>query len=95
MPNIGPLEIAIVLIIALIIFGPKRLPELGKSVGDGMREFKASISGERDDEDDDEDEELPPQIEDGVAEEDPEDPDEEESPKSPESSTETAQRTTT
>ena len=48
MPNIGPLEIAIVLVIALVIFGPKRLPELGKSVGDGFREFKGSISGEND-----------------------------------------------
>ena len=62
MPNIGPMEIAIVAIIALIIFGPKRLPELGKSLGDGMREFKASISGENDDEDD------IPQLENGVEE---------------------------
>lgn len=46
--NIGPLEIAIVLIIALLVFGPKRLPELGKSVGKGIREFKGSISGEDD-----------------------------------------------
>ncbi len=72
MPNIGPLEVAIVAIIALIIFGPKRLPELGKSLGDGMREFKASISGENEDDDEDDDE-LPAQIEDGVAEEDPDD----------------------
>ena len=48
MPNIGPLEIAIVLVIALVIFGPKRLPELGKSVGDGFREFKGSINGDKD-----------------------------------------------
>ena len=48
MPNIGPLELAIVLIIALVIFGPKRLPELGRSVGHGLREFKSSISGEKD-----------------------------------------------
>jgi sec-independent protein translocase protein TatA len=44
MPNLGPLEIAIVLVIALIIFGPKRLPELGKSMGKGIREFKGSLS---------------------------------------------------
>ncbi|MDP9188625.1 MAG: twin-arginine translocase TatA/TatE family subunit [Actinomycetota bacterium] len=51
MPNIGPLELAIVLIIALVIFGPKRLPDLGRSLGKGMREFKDSISGSDDDED--------------------------------------------
>ena len=51
MPNVGPFELAIVLIIALIVFGPKRLPELGKSVGRGIREFKGSISGENDDDD--------------------------------------------
>ena len=47
-PNVGPLEIAVVLIIVLIIFGPKRLPELGQSMGRGIREFKSSISGEKD-----------------------------------------------
>jgi len=50
MPNIGPLELAIVLIIALVVFGPKRLPELGKSLGTGMREFKDSITGRHDEE---------------------------------------------
>ena len=45
MPNIGPLEIGIVLIIALIVFGPSKLPEVGKSLGKGMREFKESVSG--------------------------------------------------
>ena len=50
MPNIGPLEIAVVLIIVLIIFGPKRLPELGKSMGKGIREFKGSLSMDDNDE---------------------------------------------
>lgn len=45
-------QIAIVLVIALIVFGPKRLPELGKSLGTGMREFKDSITGNHKDEDD-------------------------------------------
>jgi len=44
--NIGLQEIVIVLIIALIIFGPKRLPELGRSLGKGIREFRGSISGD-------------------------------------------------
>ena len=48
MPNIGPMEIAIVLIIALVIFGPSKLPELGKSAGKGFREFKDSITGDHD-----------------------------------------------
>lgn len=46
MPNIGPLEIVIVLVLVLVIFGPKRLPELGRSLGRGMREFKQSVTGE-------------------------------------------------
>jgi sec-independent protein translocase protein TatA len=45
------MELAIVLIIALVVFGPKRLPELGKSLGRGIREFKGSISGDNDDDD--------------------------------------------
>ena len=45
MPSIGPMEIGIVLLIALIVFGPKKLPELGSSLGKGIREFKGSISG--------------------------------------------------
>jgi sec-independent protein translocase protein TatA len=45
MPNIGPLELVIVLVIVLVIFGPKRLPGLGKSLGTGMREFKDSVTG--------------------------------------------------
>ncbi|MBA2765273.1 MAG: twin-arginine translocase TatA/TatE family subunit [Thermoleophilaceae bacterium] len=48
---IGPLEIGIILLIVLVIFGPKRLPELGKSLGGGMRNFKDSVTGKDDDED--------------------------------------------
>lgn len=43
-PNVGILEIAIVLVIALIVFGPKRLPDLGKSLGKGIREFREGVS---------------------------------------------------
>ena len=57
MPNIGPTELIIVLVIVLLIFGPKRLPGLGKQLGTGMREFKDSISGKGDKDDDDGDEE--------------------------------------
>lgn len=52
MPNIGPLEIIIVLVIVLIIFGPKRLPDLGRSLGRGMREFKDSVTGKDTDDED-------------------------------------------
>ena len=51
MPNIGPLELAIVLVIALIIFGPKKLPELGRSMGRGIREFKGSLTSDPDKDD--------------------------------------------
>jgi sec-independent protein translocase protein TatA len=43
------MEIMIVLVIALVVFGPKRLPELGKSVGKGIREFRGSVAGEHPD----------------------------------------------
>ena len=49
--GVGPVEIIIVLVILLLLFGAKRLPELGKSLGTGMREFKTSVTGkDRDDE---------------------------------------------
>ena len=53
--NVGPMELMIVLVLALVILGPKRLPEAGKAVGKGMREFKQSISGHSSDEDDEPD----------------------------------------
>ena len=56
MPTPGPLEIVILLVIVLLIFGPKRLPDLGRSLGRGMREFKDSVTGK--DSDDDEPRQL-------------------------------------
>jgi sec-independent protein translocase protein TatA len=58
MGPIGPLELGIVLLIVLLIFGPKRLPGLGKQLGSGMREFKDSVTGGKD-KDDDEEERRP------------------------------------
>jgi sec-independent protein translocase protein TatA len=56
MPSIGPLELGIILLIILVVFGPKRLPGLGRQLGTGMREFKDSITGkDRAEDDDDED----------------------------------------
>jgi sec-independent protein translocase protein TatA len=50
MPNIGPMELIVVLAIALIVLGPKKLPEVGRSLGKGLREFKDSVrSDDRDD----------------------------------------------
>ena len=46
---IGPGEIVILLIVALLVFGPKKLPEMGRSIGKGMREFKNSVSMDHDD----------------------------------------------
>jgi sec-independent protein translocase protein TatA len=58
----SPIEIIIILVIVLIVFGPKRLPDLGRSLGRGMREFKDSVTGK------DKDDELP----EGTAAEKPE-----------------------
>jgi len=56
MPNIGGPELIIVLIIALLVLGPKKLPEMGRSVGRGMREFKSALSTDSSDDDDDREE---------------------------------------
>jgi len=50
MPSIGPLEVVVVLAIALMVLGPKKLPEVGKSLGRGIREFKGSLTGDEPDE---------------------------------------------
>ena len=55
--GIGATEIILLLLVALLVFGPKRLPEMGRSLGRGMREFKDSISGK-----DDEDERQPEHV---------------------------------
>ena len=44
MPNVGAPELIVILVIALLVLGPKKLPEVGRSVGRGMREFKDSVS---------------------------------------------------
>jgi sec-independent protein translocase protein TatA len=48
MPEIGIAGLVVILVVALLVFGPKRLPEMGRSLGKGMREFKDSISGDND-----------------------------------------------
>ena len=50
LPEIGISGLIVILIVALLVFGPKRLPEIGRSLGKGMREFKDSITGGSDDE---------------------------------------------
>ena len=45
MPNIGPMELVVILVIVLLVLGPKRLPDAGRSLGRGMREFRDGISG--------------------------------------------------
>ncbi len=54
--NISPLEILVLLVFALIVLGPQRLPEMARSLGKGMREFRTALSSDHDD--DDEDDEL-------------------------------------
>ena len=44
--NVGPMELILVLVIALVVLGPKKLPEAGRSIGKGMREFKDSLSND-------------------------------------------------
>ena len=51
--GIGIWELLILLLVLLLVFGPKRLPEMGRQLGKGMREFKESVSGSGKDDDDD------------------------------------------
>ena len=49
MPNVGPMEILLLVGLALLLFGPKRLPGIGSKLGKGMREFKDSVAGVKED----------------------------------------------
>jgi sec-independent protein translocase protein TatA len=60
--SIGWQGAVIIVIVLLVIFGPKRLPEMGRSIGRGMREFKDSVSGK--DDDDEQPREIPPAAQD-------------------------------
>jgi sec-independent protein translocase protein TatA len=61
MPNLGPWEIIILVVVLLLVFGSRRLPEIGRSVGKGMREFKNSVTG-KDEEPEHEDAQDPPEL---------------------------------
>ena len=70
MPQIGPLEILVVLVVALVVFGPRKLPELGRQVGRGYREFRKFQQGIRNDvedafRDDDEGHDVEAAVDDG------------------------------
>jgi sec-independent protein translocase protein TatA len=57
--QVGPLELVVVLAVALIVLGPKKLPEVGRSLGRGMREFKSSLSGEHEEDEKEKKAQLP------------------------------------
>jgi sec-independent protein translocase protein TatA len=48
MPNVGPLELILVLVVALLVLGPRKLPSAGRALGQGLREFKEGITGGKD-----------------------------------------------
>jgi sec-independent protein translocase protein TatA len=58
--TVGPQELLLVLLIVIIIFGARKLPELGKSLGEGIKNFKSSISGKEKDKDNPSDKTQPP-----------------------------------
>ena len=73
MPNISPTEIIILVVVLLLVFGSRRLPEIGRSVGKGMREFKNSVTG-KDEEPELEDAQDPPELTASAVEEEDEQP---------------------
>jgi sec-independent protein translocase protein TatA len=74
MPNLGPWEIIILVVVLLLVFGSRRLPEIGRSVGKGMREFKQSVTGKDEDEPKLEDAQDPPELTASAVEEEDEQP---------------------
>ena len=56
---LGPQELILILLIVIVIFGARRLPELGKSLGEGIKKFKKSVTKEKNSEDEEEKEEPP------------------------------------
>ena len=83
MVNVGPLELLLVAVIALIVLGPQRLPEVARSLGRGMREFRTAISSVGPDEDDEDEDDA---VDEDDAEEEDEEPDPEAYQKDAESS---------
>jgi sec-independent protein translocase protein TatA len=73
MPNVGPWEIILLVVVLLLVFGSRRLPEIGRSVGKGMREFKNSVTG-KDDQHELEDEQKPVELKASAVEEEDEQP---------------------
>jgi sec-independent protein translocase protein TatA len=73
MPNLGVWEIVILVVVLLLVFGSRRLPEIGRSVGKGMREFKNSVTG-KDETDELEEEQKPPELTARAVEEEDEQP---------------------
>lgn len=59
-PNVGGTEMIILVVIVLLLFGAKRIPELAKGLGSGVREFRKGVRGEVDEEEEKNDEELTP-----------------------------------
>jgi sec-independent protein translocase protein TatA len=73
MPNVGPWEIILLVVVLLLVFGSRRLPEIGRSVGKGMREFKQSVTG-KDEQHELEDEQKPVELKASAVEEEDEQP---------------------
>ena len=74
MPNLGPWEIIILVLVLLLVFGSRRLPEMGRSVGKGMREFKQAVTGRDEKRELEDGEQEPPEITARAVEEEDDEP---------------------